>query len=182
MIPWVRIDSPVRKACLLVALFWCLPEASVAVEFGDVEVSGYVLGSWPSDEPVFNQGTTVTASIQQGFGAGLKVGLYPAVLHRFVGLELDSNIHSGRLSFPSIATGQREEGRSDLLLSKSTFNVVLRYPGVTFRPYVGAGIGWSTAVLLNPNIAGRDDEDFGSARAFGYQYLGGAQLILTSHE
>lgn len=171
-----------RLVILLSLLLTCLkiPDLAAAAEFGDIELSAYALGSWPRDENVFNQGTIVSSSMGEGFGVGLKVGLYPAALRRFVGLELDSNIHSGRLSFPNIANGQRDEiGRSDLLLFKSTFNVVLRYPGVTFRPYVGAGIGWSTAALLNPNIAGRDDEDFGSARAFGYQYLGGAQFILT---
>jgi opacity protein-like surface antigen len=158
----------------------CITEIAIPAEFGDVEVSVYALGSWPRDETMFNQGTTVPASIQQGFGAGLKVGLFPATLHRVVGLEIDSNIHSGALSFPNLANGQNNgAGRSDLLLFNTMFNVVVRYPGETVRPYVGIGAGWSTAVLLNPNIAGRDDEDFGSARAFGHQYLGGAQVLLN---
>jgi len=155
-------------------------ELAFAVEFGDVELGLYALGSWPQDENVFNQGTTVPASIQQGFGAGLKAGLFPTALHRAVGLEIDSNIHGGSVSFPNIANGRHGAiGRSDLLIIKTTFNVVFRYPGEIVRPYIGVGIGWATGVLLNPNIAGRDDTDFDDTRAFGHQFLGGTQLLLS---
>jgi opacity protein-like surface antigen len=163
-------------------LFWslCLTESILAVEFGDVELSGYALGSWPRDVNIFNQETTVAASIQQGFGAGLKVGLFPAALHRMVGLELDSNMHGAAISFPNIANGRTNEtGRSDMLMINTTFNLILRYPGERIRPYIGGGIGWSHSTLLNPNIAGRDDKDFDSARAFTHQFLGGMQVVLN---
>lgn len=157
-----------------------MPGMGLAAEFGDVELGLYALGSWPQDETVFNQGTTVPASIQHGFGGGLKVGLFPAALRRVVGLEIDSNIHGGALSFSNIAKGRIGEiGRSDLLLFKTTFNLVFRYPGEIVRPYIGVGIGWATSVLLNPNIAGRDDQDFDDTRAFGHQFLGGSQLLLS---
>ena len=159
----------------------CLRDVAVAATFGDVELSAYALGAWPRDVNIFNQGTTVPATNQAGFGAGLKVGLFPAALHRVVGLELDSNIHGGALSFPNNAPGQNiGTGYSDLLLINTTFNLILRYPGEQIRPYVGVGIGWSHGTLLNPNIAGRDDKDFDSARAFTHQFLGGAQILLSS--
>ncbi len=173
-----------RTTCLLGVLLWslCSTEMLFAVEFGDVEISGYALGSWPQDQDIFNQGTTPTASIQQGGGAGFKVGLFPEALHRMVGLEMDSNMHGSTLSFPNIASGRNNEtGRSDLLLINTTFNLILRYPGERFRPYIGAGIGWSHGTLLNPNIAGRDDKDFDSARAFTHQFLGGAQIVIKPH-
>lgn len=158
----------------------CLRGVALPAEFGDVELGLYALGSWPQDEKVFNQGTTVSGSIQQGFGAGLKAGLFPAALHRMVGLEIDSNVHNGALSFPNIAHGANNAvGRSDLLVFKTTLNVVLRYPGEVVRPYIGVGMGWATGVLLNPNIAGRDDQDFDDTRAFGHQFLGGTQLFLS---
>jgi opacity protein-like surface antigen len=174
--------SPMRTACLLGVLFWslCSTESIFAVEFGDVEVSGYALGSWPHDQDIFNQGTVVPASFQSGFGAGLKVGLFPSVLHRMVGVEMDSNMHGAAVSFPNLANGRNHEtGRSDLLLINTTFNLILRYPGERIRPYIGGGIGWSHGTLLNPNIAGRDDKDFDSARAFTHQFLGGAQVVLS---
>lgn len=170
-----------RIAYLLGLLFWslCSTETVSAIEFGDIEVSGYALGSWPRDQDIFNQGTTVTASIQPGGGAGLKAGLFPAALGRMIGLEIDSNMHGATLAFPNIANGRNNEtGRSDLLIINTTFNLMLRYPGERIRPYIGGGIGWSHGTLLNPNIAGRDDKDFDSARAFTHQFLGGVQLVL----
>ena len=172
----VRLIVPITV--LLCCL--CLRNAAIAAEFGDVELSVYALGAWPRDVDIFNQGSTVPASIQEGFGAGLKAGLFPAALHRVVGLELDSNMHGAAVSFPNIANGQDNgTGRSDLLMINTKFNLILRYPGEQIRPYVGVGIGWSHGTLLNPNIAGRDDKDFDSARAFSHQFLGGAQILLS---
>ncbi|NGZ08484.1 MAG: hypothetical protein CV088_03735 [Nitrospira sp. LK70] len=157
-----------------------MTDVAVPAEFGDVEVSAYALGAWPRDVDIFNQETTVPASIQDGFGAGLKVGLFPAALKRMVGLEIDSNMHGTAVSFPNITDGRNNEtGHSDLLIINSTFNLILRYPGERIRPYIGAGIGWSHGTLLNPNIAGRDDQDFDAARAFTHQFLGGIQLLLS---
>lgn len=165
---------------LLICL--CLRDVAIAAAFGDVELSAYALGAWPRDVDVFNQGTTVPASIQEGFGAGLKAGLFPAVLHRVVGIELDSNIHGAAISFPNVANRQNHgTGRSDLLMINTTFNLILRYPGERIRPYIGVGVGWSHGTLLNPNIAGRDDKDFDTARAFTHQFLGGAQVVLSPH-
>ena len=173
------LTHPVLLATVLICCL-CSTRVAQSAEFGDVELGLYALGSWPRDEQVFNQGTTVPASVQQGFGAGLKAGLFPAALHRILGIEIDSNVHNGVLSFPNIATGRNNElGRSDLLVFKTTLNVILRYPGESIRPYVGMGIGWATGVLLNPNIAGRDDQDLDDTRAFGHQFLGGTQLLLS---
>jgi opacity protein-like surface antigen len=156
-------------------------EQALPAEFGAIELGGYALGSWPRDQGSYNQGTTVPTSTQPGFGAGLTLGLFPTMLHGIIGLAFDSNLHSGALSFSNIAQGLGDErGRSDLLVSNTTANLILRYPGERVRPYVGAGIGWSSATLLNPNIAGRNDEDFDSAYAFAHQLLGGAQVLLDS--
>ncbi len=182
MAPWVRVAFLARSAAVYSLLLWFLTpgEQAFPAEFGDVEVGVYALCSWPRDRHIFNQETTVAASIEEGFGAGLKAGLFPAALHRMVGLELDSNMHGAAISFPNLANGQNDStGRSDLLMINTMFNVVLRYPGERIRPYIGAGIGWSHGTLLNPNIAGRDDKDFDSARAFTHQFLGGMQVVLN---
>ncbi len=173
--------SLMRLLGLAVLLSNCLfPGFLVAAEFGDIELSGYALGSWPRDQDVFNQGTTVPASIQHGFGGGLKAGLFPTAFNRIVGLEIDSNAHGGALSFPNVSNGQnRGTGRSSLLVLNTMFNLILRYPGDRLRPYVGAGVGWSHGTLLNPNIAGRADQDFDSARSLGHQFLGGLQLSIS---
>jgi opacity protein-like surface antigen len=146
-------------------------------EFGDVELSFYGLSSWPVDKPIFNQGTVVEASVKHGFGGGVKVGLFPNLTHRAVGLEIDSSGHGGALSFPSSAG--RAVDRSDLLVFHTMINLIVRYPGKRITPYVGVGGGWSHGILLNPNIAGRSDQDFDAARAFGYQFLAGTTVNIS---
>ena len=120
------------------------------------------------------------ASVQQGIGAGIKVGLFPHFTKRVVGLELDSFAHGGALSFPNNANGQDNGiGRSNFLILNTMFNLVLRYPGEVVMPYVGIGAGWSQGTLLNPNITGRADKDFESARALGHQYLAGVRTMVS---
>ena len=156
------------------------PTAGHGAEFGDIDLSIYALGSWPRDQNVYNQGTTVPASVPQGFGAGLKVGLFPHFTKRVMGIELDSFGHSGAVSFPNSVSGQNNgAGRSNLFVLNTMFNLILRYPGEVIMPYVGIGGGWSHGTLLNPNIAGRADKDFDSARALGHQYLTGVRAMVS---
>ncbi len=163
----------------LLGYLWT-PISGSGVEFGDIDLSVYALGSWPRDQNLYNQGTTVPASIQQGVGAGLKIGLFPHFTKRVVGIELDSSGHGGMLSFPNNPNGQNNgTGRSNLLVLNTMFNLVFRYPGEVVMPYVGIGAGWSHGILLNPNIQGRADKDFDSARAFGHQYLAGVRAMVS---
>src|SRR5262245_25465463 len=147
-----------------------------AAEFGDIDLSVYALGSWPLDQNITNQGSTVPASIKQGFGAGIKVALFPKALHRILGLELESNGHSSALSFPN---GTNGTARSNMLILNSMLNLIVRYPGEVVRPYLGIGAGWSSNALLDPNIVGRNDQDFESAHALGHQYIAGLQLAVS---
>ncbi|HJT19918.1 MAG TPA: outer membrane beta-barrel protein [Nitrospira sp.] len=167
--------SKVGLVCLLVCcLLTSFPAR--AAEFGDIDLGIYALGSWPQDRQIFNQGSTVEASIKQGFGAGIKIALFPNFLHRMLGLELESNGHSSALSFPN---GNNGTARSNMLILNSMVNLIARYPGELVRPYIGIGAGWSSSALLDPNIAGRKDNDFDTAHALAYQYIGGLQFILT---
>ncbi len=164
---------------LLIASLWH-PVSVRSAEFGEIDLGAYLLGSWPQDQPIFNQGSTVSGSIRQGFGAGLKIGVFPHATQRMLGIEIDSSAHGGALSFPNNANGQHNgTGRSNLLVLNTMFNLVLRYPGEVVTPYIGIGGGWSHGTLLNPNIIGRNDKDFDSARAFGHQYLAGAQIMVS---
>ena len=88
------IIPPTLLLCCL-----CLRDVALATEFGDVELSIYAVGASPRDVDIFNQGTIVPASIQDGFGAGLKAGLFPAALKRMVGLRLIPTCTARR--FPS---------------------------------------------------------------------------------
>jgi opacity protein-like surface antigen len=165
----------VGPVCLLVC---CLLASSPAraAEFGDIDLGVYALGSWPLDRQIFNQGTTVDASIKHGYGAGIKIALFPRALYRMLGMELESNGHSGALSFPN---GSNGTARSNMIILNSMVNLIARYPGELVRPYIGVGAGWSSSALVDPNIAGRSDKDFDSAHALAYQYIGGLQFLLT---
>ena len=143
-----------------------LPLSAGSAEFGEINLGGYLLGSWPKDQHLFNQGSTVPASIQPGIGAGLKIGLFPHATRRMLGIEIDSYGHGGALSFPNTVNGQNNgTGRSNLLVLNTMLNLILRYPDEMVTPYIGIGGGWSHGTLLNPNIIGRADKDFESARA-----------------
>jgi opacity protein-like surface antigen len=149
-------------------------------EFGDIELGFYGLGSWPVDKPIFNQGTVQEASMQNGFGAGVKVALFPNFTRRMVGIELDSSGHGSAFSFPSRGTGaEAGPSRSDLVVFNTMLNLVVRYPGEWIQPYVGIGGGWSDGILLNPNIAGRSDRDLETAWALAYQVLVGAKINVS---
>ena len=164
---------------ILLSRVFFFPPSAGSAEFGEIDLAGYLLGSWPRDQQVFNQGSMVPASIQPGIGAGIKIGLFPHVTRRMLGIEIDSYGHSGALSFPNTANAQNSTGRSNLLMLNTMLNLIVRYPGEVVRPYFGIGAGWSHGTLLNPNITGRADKDFDSARALGYQYLAGAQFLVS---
>jgi opacity protein-like surface antigen len=156
------------------------PTLAQSAEFGDIDLSVYAMGSWPRDSDIYNQGDIVPASIGHGYGAGLKVGLFPDFTNRLLGLEIDSSAHGGSLAFPNSPRGQDlGTSRSDLLIINTMFNLILRYPGELITPYIGIGAGWSQGILLNPNIAGRADKDFDAARALGHQYLTGLRIAVS---
>jgi opacity protein-like surface antigen len=150
-------------------------------DFGDIELGFYALGSWPIDKPIFNQGIVQEASVRNGYGAGIKVSLFPNFTGRIVGVEIDSSGHTGAFSFPSRGTAaQTGASRSDLLFFSTMINLLVRYPGERIQPYVGVGGGWSDGILLNPNIVGRADHDFEAAWTLGYQFLGGTTVNLSA--
>ena len=161
-------------------VFISAPMLAQGAEFGDIDLSVYAIGSWPRDPDIYNQGAIVPASVGHGYGAGIKLGLFPDFTRRVVGLEIDSSAHSSSLVVLNSLSGHPlSTGRSDLLILNTMFNLILRYPGESVTPYVGVGAGWSQGFLLNPNIAGRADKDFDAARALGHQYLAGLRVVVS---
>ncbi len=175
-----RIAALFLWAAAVLCLCTAFTDRVLAAEFGHIELGFYGLGSWPVDKPIFNQGTVTEASIKHSFGGGVKAGLFPDLTRRIIGVEIDSSGHGGALSFANRAgSGQPGISRSDLLVLHTMINLIVRYPDKPITPYAGIGGGWSHGVLLNPNIAGRADQDFETARSFGYQFLAGTQVMLS---
>jgi opacity protein-like surface antigen len=165
---------------ILLGLIAGAREPASGADFGDIELGFYGLGSWPVDKPIYSKGVAEDASVRNGYGAGVKVSLFPNFTGRIVGLELDSSGHGSAISFTNRATGaEAGPSRSDVVIFNSMVNLIVRYPGKRIQPYVGIGGGWSDGILLNPNIAGRSDRDFETAWTLGYQILGGAKINIS---
>ena len=166
---------------LLVALMVVLlqPSLAVAAETVDVDIGLYTLGSFPLNQGLYAQGANPSDTrITNGVGAGIKVAVFPHYLGNIVGIGLESFGHGSEISFSSSANAG-STASTNLWVFSSMVNLILRYPGKTFVPYVGVGGGYSSGVLTDPNIPGRSDRDFEGSWTFGYQFLGGVEGNLT---
>lgn len=176
----LRLGLPVLG--LVPAFLWAATAPVEATETTDVYVSLYVLGGFPEDRHVIFQGQELLGtSLSKSLGAGLKVGIFPVVVKRSLGIEIESYGHGGHISFPiTSGIGGGQVGHTDLAVINSMLNAVLRYPGEAFQPYIGVGAGLSQGFLTNPDIPGRDDQDFETARTLGHQFLAGIQASLST--
>jgi opacity protein-like surface antigen len=149
-----------------------------AQEKDDVYISLYAQRSLPRSRNAFLGGEEMANTmVGNGMGAGIKLGLFPAIARGLVGIELESSGHGGDVTFPLTTNGKI--AGTNLLVFNSMVNAIVRYPGEAIRPYIGVGVGLSQGVLTSPNIPGRTDTDFEGARSFGHQYLAGAQGMVS---
>ena len=162
---------------IVVFSFPCRLEALDDIE---IYLSGYGMGSQPSNKGVSFKGRGVSGETVNGDpGLGFKIGLFPHFAVGYLGIELESFGNNNSIRFPIISGLETTKGDSSLITYQSMVNLILRYPGTKFRPYVGIGGGLSSGILRNADITGRKDKDFEAGTAAGYQYLGGMQLIIT---
>jgi opacity protein-like surface antigen len=99
---------------------------------------------------------------------GGKVGVYP--FHGALGFELDV-FHST----PHVKNLDNSPG-IHLAVTNVGANILLRYPGVTFQPYLGAG----PAILiarLSPSVETQQDTQV----SVGFNFLTGIRAFVTPH-
>ena len=157
-----------------------IPLRGEATEKDHIYMGLYVLGSLPEERNANLFGNQVPSTkLNSAVGAGLKVGLFPDVTRRILGVEFEYYGHGGHLTLPPVGVGQAAQGTSDLTILNSMASFVVRYPGETLQPYIGAGIGVSQGILTNMNIPGRADRGIEFASAFAYQFVAGSHYTLT---
>jgi hypothetical protein len=105
-----------------------------------------ILDTIPKDENLKVGGTTTPSTHVNGSaGAGAKAGIFPKFAEGIFGVEGEVFGHGGKLNAPGKAQG-------DLTVINFMVNVLARYPGEIFQPYVGAGVGLSAGQLRDANI------------------------------
>ena len=175
----LSLQAFLAMAVVLVGVFAAAGRAPAA-ETVAVEIGLYPLGAFPSNQGLWSQGTSPSDTrISNGVGAGIKVALFPHDLGDFLGIELESYGHGSEIAFSSSSPNAGSPASTNLWVFNSMVNVILRYPGKAFLPYVGIGGGLSDGVLTHADIPGRSDQDFEGSWTFGYQFIGGVQGNLT---
>ena len=99
---------------------------------------------------------------------GGKIGVYP--FHGSLGFELDVNHSTPHVKnlgdSPGIHLGVTNVGA----------NVLLRYPGVTFQPYLGLGPG-----ILIAHLSHSVETESDTQVSFGFNFLTGIRAFVTPH-
>ena len=166
---------PLSLALMVILL---QPGLVAASETADVDIGLYALGAFPSDQGLFAQGGNPSDTrITNGVGAGIKVTVFPHYLENMVGIGLESFGFGSGITFSSASAGSSPS--TNLWVFNSMVNLILRYPGKAFAPYIGVGGGYSSGVLTHADIPGRSDQDFEGSWTFASQFFGGVQGNLT---
>lgn len=149
----------------------------------DLLLSGHVLGMFPLDEDLSVGGNrTPYTDVRGTIGAGIKFDAYPWFTKNIVGAEFEVFGLGGSVRAPRTTSGSgTTQGQGSLIAITTMYNLMLRYPGATIQPYIGAGAGSSTGILYNDNIQSGNIGLSGTSGdlAFAYQFLGGVRTFLT---
>ncbi len=151
----------------------------------EVHLSVYVLGSSPihTSTLVLGGEEIPQTSVGRGIGAGYKAGIFPYFMKRIVGIEAESFGFGANVAAPRTVTGAgiRADADAYFIAVTTMANLLVRYPGQRFQPYVGAGGGFSSGYLLGSDIQHGPDRVTGNASTmtFAYQFLGGLRGYVT---
>lgn len=149
----------------------------------DLLLSGHVLGMFPRDKDLSVGGNRIPNTDMRGaIGAGIKFDIYPWFTKNIVGAEIEVFGLGGSVRAPRTTSGTgTTQAQGSLIAITTMYNLMLRYPGETIQPYIGAGVGSSTGILYNANIQSGNVGLSGTSwdLAFAYQFLGGVRAFVT---
>jgi len=148
-----------------------------AAESFDVYVNVFLAGGFPDIQGMTLGGQEVSrVNGRNQIGGGIKVGLFPQFTERLIGIELEYFGATGKLV---AANRSGAEGQADLTTLNSMFNLVVRKPSGSVRPYGGMGIGYSGGILHRADFPDRANRDIDSTPGFAYQFMGGVQWAIS---
>lgn len=165
-------DAPIPKTALD-------REQSVQSSKSGVYISVFGLGSSPMDEDLKVGGVGVSnPELRRSFGGGFKVGVFPSSAKGIFGLEGEVNGFGGDLRVPNTGFSNAD---ANVVSLNWMANVLLRYPGSVFQPYIGAGGGLSIGFIdinsLQTGFVGVTGKSAESALAF--QLFGGLRAYVS---
>jgi len=149
----------------------------------DLLLSGHLIGFFPQNEDLSVGGNRIPYTDVRGtIGAGIKFDIYPWFTKKIVGAEIEAFGLGGSVRAPRTTSGTgTTQAQGSLIAITTMYNLMLRYPGETIQPYIGAGVGSSTGILYNANIQSGNVGLSGTSGdlAFAYQFLGGVRAFVT---
>ena len=149
----------------------------------DLLLSGHLIGLFPQDKDLSVGGNRIPNTDVRGtIGAGIKFDIYPSFTNKMLGLEVEAFGLGGSVRAPRMTSGAGvTQAQGSLIAIATMYNLMLRYPGETIQPYIGAGVGSSTGILYNANIQSGNVGLSGTSGdlAFAYQFLGGVRAFVT---
>lgn len=150
-----------------------------------VEIYGglYLLGSLAKNRNLNVGGEALPqTTVRDHAGGGIKAGVFPAFTKYVVGIQAEMFGLGSEIAAPqSSGSGGVQSGRGTMLAWNTLVSLIVRYPGDQFQPYIGAGAGWSSSLLVGTDLMKGTTTQGGIARdmSFAYQYFTGLRVNLT---
>jgi opacity protein-like surface antigen len=159
-------------------------ESSASHERTEIYMGLFMMGNFPGTRALkFENDPYPNTEVGGGLGGGLKVGMYPALTNRIIGVEAELTGFNAKVDAPQTMSGGVSR-RADFRLNvfNAMANLMVRYPGDVVQPYGGIGVGLSGGFARGLNVQnssmGTINENAADG-AFAYQVIGGARVNLS---